>query len=78
MKCNASLLKSWCDENITPMAWQRIVMKALPKLREKGLSLGNVENPDANLVLDEELSEVIKVILQELYQTDIPAKVFVN
>lgn len=64
-------IKNWCLENITPQSWSRIVLKTLPQLRENGLELAQVENPDEDLELSDEVMEIIEAALDELYQLSI-------
>ena len=46
MKIRLLVLKNWCNKNITPLAWQRIVLRILPQLRDRGFDLYDLENPD--------------------------------
>ncbi|MEM9982149.1 MAG: hypothetical protein AAF734_06620 [Bacteroidota bacterium] len=72
MKIKAALLKEWCNQHITPVAWQRIIIKALPLLKSKGYSLTDVESPKADVLLDEATYSALNAIALELYQIDIP------
>jgi hypothetical protein len=77
MSASAENLKKWCDDNITPLAWKRIVMKNLDTFRAKGLGLTELENPSSGVMLDDHLVETVKATVQELYQTEIPSAVLV-
>ncbi len=68
----ALIIKQWCDENITPVAWQRVTMKIFGHFREKGLSLTDLENPNASLILASDSVALIKQIISEMYQIDVP------
>ncbi|MGD1843109.1 MAG: hypothetical protein ACFB0B_19770 [Thermonemataceae bacterium] len=72
MKVKAALLKEWCNQYITPVAWQRIIIKALPLLKSKGYSLTDVESPKADVFFDEATYSALNAIALELYQIDIP------
>lgn len=69
---NALKIKNWCDENITPMAWQRIVMKNLDIFKERGWGLSEMSNPNESIVLDATMSNAVKATIKDLYQIDIP------
>ncbi len=68
----AIIIKQWCEENITPVAWQRITMKTLAHFREKGLSLTDLENPNPNIVLTPDSVALIKQTISEMYQIEVP------
>ncbi len=68
----ALIIKQWCEENITPVAWQRITMKIFGHFREKGLSLTDLETADASLVLASDSVELIKQTISEMYQIEVP------
>jgi len=74
---NTLKIKSWCDENITPMAWQRIVMKNLDVFKAKGWGLAEMNNPDGSIVFDAATFESVKSSIKELYQIEIPEVVLV-
>jgi hypothetical protein len=70
-------IKKWCDENITPMAWQRIVMKNLDVFKAKGWGIAEINNPDESINLDATIVETVKATIKELYQVEIPESVLV-
>jgi hypothetical protein len=72
MKINALLLKNWCNQHITPLAWQRIIMRVLPSLREAGLDLSDLQEPAENLFFEEEILAAFEVAMYELYEQKIP------
>jgi hypothetical protein len=74
---NALSIKKWCDENISPVAWQRVVMKNLDLFRTKSLGLAELETPASSINLDTELIESIKKTIQELYKMELPVAVLV-
>lgn len=73
MKVSAKKIQEWSNEVISSVAWQRIVLKALPQLREEGLELSDLINP-TNVMLSERSFEVIATTIEELYQADVPAE----
>ena len=74
---NALKIKNWCDENITPMAWQRIVMKNLDVFKTKGWGLTEMNNPSDAIILDAAMADAVKATIKELYQIEIPELVLV-
>jgi len=64
-------IKKWCDENITPLAWQRVVMKNLDALKSTGLSLNELNNPSENVEISNELVELIKQTIKDTYQMQV-------
>ncbi len=73
MKVSAKKIQEWSNEAISSVAWQRIVLKALPQLREEGLELSDLINP-TNVMLSERSFEIIAATIEELYQADVPAE----
>ncbi len=67
--------KNWCNKNISPQAWSRIVLKSLPELRANGLSLNDLDNPNENLVLDDEVLKTLNKSLDDLYKMKIESEV---
>jgi len=64
-------IKKWCDENITPLAWQRVVMKNLDALKSTGLSLNELNNPPENVEISNKLVELIKQTIKDTYQMQV-------
>lgn len=75
MNIKAINLKNWCIENVSPLAWSRIVLRVLPELRDLGHSLETVENPKPDLILNEKSILVIEKAMQSLYEMGIPEEV---
>lgn len=75
MSVKAINLKNWCIDNISPLAWSRIVLKVLPELRDAGHSLDSIENPKDDLMLEDKALKAIEVAMQALYELDIPEEV---
>lgn len=69
---NALKIKNWCDANITPMAWQRIVMKNLDIFKAKGWGVSEMNNPNESIILDAAMLEAVKATIRELYQMEVP------
>lgn len=73
MKVSAKKIQEWSNEVISSVAWQRIVLKALPQLREEGLELSDLMNPN-NLILSEKAFHIIASAIEELYQAEVPSE----
>lgn len=71
MKVSAIKLKKWSEEVISPLAWQRTVLKALPALKELGYELNTLMNPDEKLFFTEVAFEALEKAIKELYQIEI-------
>lgn len=78
MAIKASNYKNWCTDNISPQSWTRIVLKNLTLVRERGLTLGELENADPDIELDEELLEALNVALAELYDLTVDESLLVR
>ncbi|MCU0439025.1 MAG: hypothetical protein MUC49_14095 [Raineya sp.] len=74
---NALGIKKWCDDNISPVAWQRVVMKNLDLFRTKGLGLADLETPVNTINLDGELIDAVKKTIQDLYKIELPVTTLV-
>lgn len=75
MKIKVVILKNWCNKNITPLAWQRIIIKVLPQYRERGFSLEDLENPQDNHVFGDEEFRLFTTTLETLYGISFPKEV---
>lgn len=72
MKVSAKKIQEWSNEAISSVAWQRVVLKALPQLREEGLELSDLMSPN-NLLLSEKAFCAIASAIEELYQVEVPS-----
>lgn len=75
MKIKVLVLKNWCTKNITPLAWQRVIIKTLPQLREKGFELAQLEEPTPEMTFGEEEFGFFSGALDELYKISFPKEV---
>lgn len=66
------ILKDWANQNISPLAWQRIVMRKLPEMRQSGFYLHTLTD-EAELKLD--LIMILDSALGELYQEKFPSDI---
>ena len=71
MDVSAQKIQNWCNENISPVSWQRVVIKSLPQLREYGFELSDLMNPSANLKFSENAFAIVASCIEDLYQTQI-------
>lgn len=75
MKIKVATLKNWCNKNITPLAWQRVVIKILPAMREKGFELEELENPGDNHFFQDAEFKLFAETLNDLYKITFPKEV---
>ena len=75
MKIKILILKTWCNKTITPLAWQRVVIKGLPEFRTKGHELSSLEEPGANDFFGDAEYAVFTRILGELYSLSFPKEI---
>lgn len=66
----AITIKNWCDTNISPLAWQRIVMKNLDAFKNMNLSIAELNNPTEAITIDQDLYDLIKKTIKEMYQVE--------
>lgn len=78
MAIKASNYKNWCTENISPQAWTRIVLKCVSQVREKGLSLKEMEELNPDFELDPELMDALSEALAELYEMSVDESLLVR
>lgn len=72
MKARVVEVKDWCESNISPLAWKRVVLRSLPSLSEHGLDLDELENPKNTLILETKELKMILSAIDELYGIEIP------
>jgi hypothetical protein len=63
--------KNWCTDNISPQCWPRIILRSMNVIRAQGLKLKEIEDPDPEFELNDELIEVLNKSLEELYETKV-------
>lgn len=78
MAIKASNYKNWCVENISPQSWARIILRCITPLREKGISLSQIENADPDFELDPELLELLNQALAEIYDMKVEESLLVR
>lgn len=75
MKIEANKIKKWCDENLSTVAWQRIVVKVSPEFRGTGLNIKNLTDPSDSILLDDEQYEIIKRTIESTYDISLEIRV---
>jgi len=63
--------KNWCSENITPQAWPRVVLRAVPELRELGVDTKGLQDPAEDMTINEEAVGILNRWLSDLYQVTV-------
>ena len=75
MKIEAKKIKDWCDQHLSPVAWQRIVVKLSPEFRGSGLNLKVLTDPDDSVLLDDSQYSIIKDAIESTYSQQVEIKV---
>lgn len=75
MKIKVLTLKNWCNKSITPLAWQRIIIKILPELRDKGFELNQLEEPTPDMTFGEDEFQLFTSSLDAVYKIEFPKEV---
>ncbi len=75
MNVKAIDFKKWCVDNISPLAWSRLVLNVLPELRQLGHNLSDIENPSEELTLGEKELKALEKAMNALYEMELPAEV---
>lgn len=72
MKISLETIKAWCGANISPVAWQRIVIHMYGDLKGHGRDLKRLQCPDATDEFEGEEVRMLNEALRVLYQRQIP------
>lgn len=75
MKIKVITLQKWCNANITPLAWQRVIIKVLPQLREQGFELDELENPTEDRIFQDAEFKLFAEALTAIYNISFPKEV---
>jgi len=59
--------QNWCVDNISPQSWTRICLKCVDAIRISGHTLEQLEVPNSDLEIDEDLFNELNEALEELY-----------
>lgn len=62
-----SELKQWCEDELTPLAWQRALVRTLPCMREHGYELDQLQYPEEEVRINDAYFQAILKTLSELY-----------
>ena len=60
-------MKNWCDKNLSPVAWARILLRNLPYFTKKGFALADLQNPSSGLILNPETFKLLKDSIKSVY-----------
>ena len=53
------------------MAWKRIVLKVMDAIYDAGYTLSDIENPNADIKLDQKMFEKIQEAISTLYEIEL-------
>jgi len=65
------LIKKWCDEQLSPLAWQRIVMKNFDVFKSIDWGITELSNPNEDMEISEDLLDIVMQTVRELYKVDL-------
>ena len=64
-----ALVKDWINHNLSPFAWQRVLMRKFPEIRDAGYFFHTLTD-DTELPTD--IRNLLSDATKELYQTPLP------
>lgn len=64
-----SELKKWCENELTPLAWQRALVRTLPAMREFDYDLDELQYPDDEMRIKQGYFQLICITLSKLYSS---------
>jgi hypothetical protein len=74
MAAKALSYKNWCEENITPQAWPRILLKCIDTIRAEGMTIKVLEHPTEDIQLNSSLINAFNSAMNDLYELKIEEK----
>ena len=69
-------LKSWCNKELSPLAWQRITLKVAPVLFDHEIDYDQINNPSPGDLIEGAVLASIFGSIEELYNVTVPVEVF--
>lgn len=60
-------LQEWCNQNLSPMAWQRVAIQLYGYLRESGWTLEALQSPTDDACLEGETFDLACEVIEMLY-----------
>lgn len=64
----ALVIKRWCEENVSPLAWKRIVLKVMDMAAEEGYSVSDLQHPNDKVMISKRMQHRVNDILMQLYR----------
>lgn len=64
-----SELKTWCENELTPLAWQRALVKTMPVMRNYGYDLDELQYPNHEMRISQGYFQLICITLGKLYNS---------
>lgn len=61
-------IKRWCERELTPVAWARVLVRILPVLRQYGYNFAEMQNPAPDTQVKEDFFLVLSATIQEIYE----------
>jgi hypothetical protein len=63
-------LKAWCDINLDPLAWSRIIIRMLPVFRDFNKNLSDMQRPGPGTFVEEYLYTRMVATIREIYSVE--------
>lgn len=60
-------VKSWCEIELTPLAWSRVVIRLLPILRDFNCDFSLMQKPRPDTKVEKEIYHLFLATIEELY-----------
>lgn len=73
-KYSVLAMKKWCDENLSPLAWARIMLKTFSIIRDAGYDFSEIQNPTRSTVINQNIYLIIRAAMVEIYKQDYKLK----
>jgi len=64
-------IREWCEDNLSPRAWQRIKIRLLPEFRKEGHFLHTLGD---DITLSNNLVAAIGQTIKDIYQKTLPTQ----
>ncbi len=69
-KYPVSPIKAWCETQLTPVAWARILVRLFPIMREQGYDFTEMQKPTERTKVDLDFYILIQATIQEIYDQE--------
>lgn len=67
-------IKIWCERNLTPVAWPRILLRVFPIMSEYGYDFTDMQKPNFETKISHDFYLVVRATIIEIYNRDYEEK----